>query len=333
MTERGQVGSWDVRLRERWNALWPRRKVLHRHLPVVGEYFVRRELLQRYENAFGRPPRLDPPVTFNERIIHRLLYDRDPRLKILCDKLAVRRFIGERVGTEHVVPTLGTWRHAEDIAWDSLPEAFVLKPSQSCGHIEFVSGPQDRDIPRLTAQARHWLRIDYFDGSCEWGYRGLPRALLAEPLLQSVDGRPPVEAQVFTFSGRAALIRMLFGRKWRPGRRDASFDVTGRRVAVATHLLPMPYTLSDGLRQALIDIAERLSEGFNSLRVDFFIVGAEIMVGELTAYTYAGHGKWNPPELDEMLGRLWHTAPDASFLPDFVGEASLHHSDHVRAPP
>jgi hypothetical protein len=295
--------------------------VFLRRLPVIGEHFLRREVLRRYENAFGRPARVDPPVTFNEHIIHRILYDRDPRLKIISDKLAVRDFIHDRVGAEHVVPVLGTWRRAEDILWDCLPETFVLKPNHSCGHIAFVSGPQDRDTGRLTEEARRWLRLDYFDASCEWGYRDLPRVLIAEPLLQSPDGGLLIEAQVFTFSGRAALIRMLFGRKWVPGRRDACFDVTGRRVAVATGLAPREYTLTDALRRRLIDIAERLSESFSSLRVDCYIMGSLIAVGELTPYTYAGLGKWNPPELDEMLGRLWRAAPDASFLPDFNGRA------------
>jgi hypothetical protein len=327
MTERVQIAPWDARLREQWNALWPRRKALHRHLPVIGEYLVRKAVLRRYESTFGRPARVDPPVTFNEHITHRLLYDRDPRLKIINDKLAVRQFIRDRVGAEYVMPTLGVWRRAEDIRWDRLPETFVLKPNHSCGLHAFVTGPQDRDAGRLINEARHWLRHDYFDNSFEWGYRGLPRAVIAEPLLQSPDGGTPFEAQVFTFSGRAALIRMLFGRKWVPGRRDAFFDATGRRVAAATHLVPRVYTLTDALRQNLIDISERLSEGFSSLRVDCYVIGTTITVGELTAYSYSGLGKWNPPELDEMLGRLWRTAPDASFLPDFDHKAAnLDHS-------
>jgi hypothetical protein len=321
MTELVQTSPSKIRLRHRLIALWPRGKVLLRRLPVVGEYFLRKEVLRRYRNVFGRLPRLDPPVTFNEHITHRMLYDRDPRLKIINDKFAVRQFIHDRIGAEHVVPTLGAWRRAEDILWERLPEAFVLKPNHSCGHIAFVSGPRDRDIRRLSEEARRWLRLDYFDASCEWGYRDLPRVVIAEPLLQSPDGGPPVEAQVFTFAGRAALIRMLFGRKWVPGRRDACYDVAGRRVAVATRLAPREYTLTNTLRRRLVDIAERLSEGFSSLRVDCYVVGNAITVGELTPYTYAGLGKWNPPELDEMLGRLWRTAPDASFLPDFITEA------------
>src|SRR5262249_39136867 len=61
----------------------------------VEELQIRYYLLKRYRSTFGVFPRLNPPVSFNERILHRLIYDRDPRLRIVSDKLAVRGFIEE----------------------------------------------------------------------------------------------------------------------------------------------------------------------------------------------------------------------------------------------
>jgi hypothetical protein len=66
----------------------------------------------------------------------------------------------------------------------------------------------------------------------EWAYRGLPRRVLAEPFLYSSNGWAAPEAQVYTFSGKAALINILVGTKRSPERRGCWFDVTGRRVAV-----------------------------------------------------------------------------------------------------
>ena len=72
------------------------------------------------------------------QILHRIIYDRDPKLRIVCDKVAVRRLIEERVGVEYVVPLLGVWQRASEIPGIRLPQKFVLKPSHSSGPFAIV---------------------------------------------------------------------------------------------------------------------------------------------------------------------------------------------------
>jgi TupA-like ATPgrasp len=273
-------------------------------VPLIGDILVRRALLSRHRKRFGALPRLDPPTTFNEHMLFRILYDRDPRLKVICDKIAAKNFISTRVGSEYVVPLLGAWGHPREIAWSSLPEKFVLKPSHSSGPFEIVRGAADRDIEGLTAKAKKWLRDDYFDVSLEWGYRGIPRCVLAEPLLMSSLGSQPVEAHAFTFFGKVALIRLLAGRKLTPGRSDSWYDVAGRRLAIKADLPSANVMLAESSRADMIAIAERISEGFSSLRVDFYLTGDGLKVGELTPYSFSAKAEWDPPKLDEQLGRL-----------------------------
>jgi hypothetical protein len=273
-------------------------------VPLIGDTLVRTALFSRHRKKFGTLPCLDPPKTFNEHMLFRILYDRDPRLKVICDKIAVKQFISSRVGSKYVVPMLGAWKHPGEIAWNSLPEKFVLKPSHSSGHFEIVPGSADRDIERLTAKAKKWLRVDYFDLSLEWGYRGIPRRVLAEPLLESPLGGPPVEAHVFTFSGKVALIRLLVGRKLTPERSDAWYDVAGRRLAIKADLPSANIMLPEESRPDIIAIAERISADFSSLRVDFYLTRDGLKVGELTPYSFSAKAEWNPPQLDEKLGRL-----------------------------
>ena len=106
-----------------------------RRAPVIGPWLIHAALVRRHAGIHGAAPRLDPPVTFNEHILHRILFDRDPRLKVLNDKLAVRDFIRARVGDAYVVPLLGVWRDPALVEWDRLPMPFVLKPNHSSGPI------------------------------------------------------------------------------------------------------------------------------------------------------------------------------------------------------
>ncbi|RAI45133.1 ATP-grasp fold amidoligase family protein [Rhodoplanes roseus] len=289
--------------------------------PLVGPRVVRRRLAACYEVQFGVAPHLDRPVGFNERILHRILFDRDPRLRIICDKHAAKAFILDRVGPDLVVPTLGLWRRPEDIDWDRLPERFVLKPTHTSGPVALVRDPAERMPVALVAAARQWLATDYFDVSLEWGYRGLPRRLIAEPLLLGPDGGAPVEALVFTFSGRARLIRLLRGRKGTAEERNAWFDATGRRLAIPANLPDADIPLAENDRAAVVALAERLSQGFSSLRVDVYLGAAGPMIGELTPYSNAGRLAWGSAEIDRMLGGLWDPDFDVACLPAQAGPA------------
>src|SRR5205814_7670003 len=129
--------------------------------------------LKSYQKTFGVFPRLNPPVSFNERILHRNIYDRDPRLRIVNDELAVRGLIEERVGKEYVVPLLGVWECPREIAWHMLPKKFVLKPSHSSGPFAIVDRSVGVNMEKLTAEAEEWVGYDYFERLFQWGYRGI----------------------------------------------------------------------------------------------------------------------------------------------------------------
>lgn len=250
--------------------------------------------------------RLDPPVGFNDRIIHRLLYDRDPRLKIVCDKLAVREMIRDRLGATYLIPLLGTWNDASEIDWQSLPAQFVLKPTHSSGPIAIVPDHVERAPEKLAEMARDWLRHDYFDRSLEWGYRDLPRRLMAEALLRGPDGRAPVEAHVLTFGGQVALIRILTGTKATPTRRNDWFDRDGTRLDnFSGEVEQSGISLNQRDIEAIVTAAERVSAAFDHIRVDMYLTDNGLKIGELTPYHGAGLTVWRGTAQDEVLAAAW----------------------------
>lgn len=284
-------------------------------LPVFGRLFAALELRRRYIRVIGQPPNLLRPRTYSEKLTHLVAFDRDPRLKILCDKIAAKDFIAARVGPAHNVPLLGVWDKPEDIDWNRLPARFVLKPNHACKQVALVRDAAGRDPARLVAAAREWLATDYFDRTCEWGYRDLPRRLLAEPLLRPAAGSTALEAQLFTFGGRTALIRLMTGERGTASLAECWFDARGRRLAVTKKGKPVPATLDDDCRQRLVELAGRLSAGFRHLRVDFYLTDDGIRVGELTPYTSGGRPLFKPASIDGTLGRFWDGDFDWDSLP------------------
>jgi hypothetical protein len=308
--------KYDDNLSPNWNAVYmplPAEQLMNA-LADVSQW----RLVFRHKVMFGTWPRLSPPISFNEHILHRIMYDRDPRLKVICDKIALRQFVQDMVGSKYNVPLLGVYEHPKEIDWQTLPEKFVLKPSHASGAFRIVDQSLGVNKDDLSKLAEQWLIHDYFDVSLEWGYRGLPRRLLVEPFLQSSSGTQALEIEIFTFAGRAALINVINGMKFTRDRRHAWFDVTGRRIQVDMGYPTANLTIQSDIVRSAVDLAEFVSADFSSLRVDLYLTSDGLKIGELTPYTNGGATKWNPRTLDELLGMLWKPDFDLSIIPDFT---------------
>ena len=328
LAELRQVAAWHRSLlrplRWAWHRALPMRRVVARargrvpgppaaarlrpwmmDLPVIGPLVLKREMTRRYILFHGQPPQLDPPRGFNAHMINRILHDRDPRLKVFSDKLAIRPLIRDALGEAVLPPLLGAWDNPSEVPWDRLPLPFVMKPSHASGLIFVVRNPEEVVPNHLADIAGNWLERDYYDTSFEWGYRGIPRRLLIQPLFRGPDGDTPAEAQVFTFGGRASHIRVFTGGRDNDRRRDNWFDRQAARVPMRLSSPMGDYVLDPALAPRLIAMAETMAKGHIHVRVDFLLTDAGPLLNELTTYTFAGATPFNPPEMDLVFGRLW----------------------------
>jgi hypothetical protein len=144
---------------------------------------------------------------------------------------------------------------------------------------------------------------------------------MAEPLLKAPDGGVVQELNVFTFGGKAALIRVYKGRKLTAERRDGWFDVDGRQLAIrANHVESGVFALPEPIRREAIEVAQAVSAGFSHLRVDFYMASSGLKIGELTPYSWGAQCRFTPPELDFELGKLWQSV-DTTHIPTYEPSA------------
>lgn len=85
-----------------------------------------------FEN--GEHLHLSNPQTFQEKIQWLKLYRRKPIFTTMVDKLAVKDYVKNLIGEEHVIPTLGVWNNFDEIDFDELPDKFVLKTTHGGGN-------------------------------------------------------------------------------------------------------------------------------------------------------------------------------------------------------
>lgn len=249
-------------------------------------------------------PDLDRPRTFNERVQHRKLHDRDPRMARLADKLAVKAAVAEAIGAEWVTPTL--WTGDALPAEPCWPTPFVVKSRHGCNQIAIVrDDPTTRDWAALRRRSRRWMRQAYGSWLDEWLYRGIPRGLIVEPFVGD-DGVLPIDYKLFAFAGRIDFIQVHLDRATR--HRWLVFDRDWRRVSAPTGDPdpPSPASLAQ-----MIAGAEVLSRGFDFVRVDLYEARGRPRFGELTFYPGSGLHRFDPVALDRVMGDHWSAARTA----------------------
>jgi len=171
-----------------------------------------------------------------------------------------------------------------------------------------VREESDRDPSHLIEQARDWLADDYFDISLEWGYRDLPRQVIAEPLLLGPDGGAPTEVEVFAFGGKAKLLRVLVGGKLAPNPPEIMLDLEDSALRFHLDAEESEATVSKQDLLSIVQATERVAAGFVHVRVDFYLTCTGLRIGKITPYNRAGHANWGSGSWNYKLGKHWEAA-------------------------
>lgn len=283
---------------------------------VINLLPKRVQLATLYRKVNGAPPDLRSPRLLSEKILHRILTDRDPLLKVFCDKVAAKEWIKARLGPGHTPPTLAVVDSVDALQTLDLPERWMLKPSHGSGWYRLVDTAHPLDAAALE-QARRWLSTDYAGTFQEWGYKDLPRRLMAEELLTYAGGQC-TEVSAFCFHGRVRALR-LFRKGPPPGALPGSPAPPSRskECFLDETLYPLPVVrphhdhcpeLADADPQqiaAFLALTGELSSAMPFVRVDGYLSDKGPLVGELTPYPGAGVMYQLPRQWDAWFGAFW----------------------------
>ena len=55
----------------------------------------------------------------------------------------------------------------------------------------------------------------------------------------------------------------------------------------------------------MLEVARKLAQGFDYIRIDLYAFADKIYIGEMTHYPGSGMEKFTPIEFDFELGKLW----------------------------
>ena len=279
-------------------------RVMRRQDELLDPALYAHALTNWYQNETGEILNLDNPQTYNEKIQWLKLYDSSELKSRLMDKVRVRDWVAERIGPEYLVDLYGVYRTADEIDFEALPDAFVLKANHGSGWNAIVKDKGTVDLGALKAKANLWLKADYaFSNGFELAYSSIPRRLLVEELLTTANGDLP-DYKVWCFAGHAHYIEYISGRGVNPTAVFFTCDWIPAGFCTEYRENKCPVPAPDNLDE-MIRLAETLAEGFAHVRVDLYrLDDGSIKFGEMTFSTSSGAIRWNPPEADLAMGQL-----------------------------
>jgi hypothetical protein len=255
--------------------------------------------------ATGVWPRLHPPRTLNEKLCWRKAYLwRDARARDLlartADKVECRDYVAKKVGSQYLTRDFHWAADSRDLPFNELPNRFVVKASHGSTWCHFVQDKDREDIEALHQKCDRWLATTWGEFAGEWWYALSSRKILAEEYLDDGSGGPPRDFKIFVMRGKVAMIQLDFDRHIEHKRN--LYDPQWRQLpTMLAHDCGPPCSRPANLDE-MLTIAGRLGEEFDFVRVDMYLIGSRIVVGELTHCPGSGWEKFSNPEIDLWLG-------------------------------
>jgi hypothetical protein len=231
-----------------------------------------------------------------------MLYDRDPRIPPMVDKIAAKEQMASRFGRDFIIPTLATFSTEAEVDFAALPYPCVIKPNHASGFNVFLK-ERAADEGSVRRKLGRLLRYRHERSAEEWAYSQIPPRLLVEPFIEGGE-HGLVDYKFHTFAGRVFSVqvdmarytdhrRSFFDPQWKP----MPFELLYPR---ADYKISPPSTLEEMIR-----CAEQIGEGFSYVRVDLYEIEGKVKFGEATFYPGAGLEVFKPREFDAIFGEQW----------------------------
>ena len=138
-------------------------------------------VVKRYQNVFQRKPNLNNPVTMNEYLTWRKLFDRDPLLPRCSNKYRVREYVANKIGKTYLVPLLAAADSVDKIDFDKLPNRFVIKINHGSGQNIIVKNKQHEDLEAIKVRLHYWMKRSHYYNNREWQYKAVSYTHLTLP--------------------------------------------------------------------------------------------------------------------------------------------------------
>lgn len=291
---------------ENWKDIFNRCKKNRRKIIFNPFYSKKQFISELYKKQLDKELNFNSPTGFNEK--QNLLKLNDSAMQDYhkyADKYLVRDYVAKKIGKKYLVPTYFYTKKLKVSDLEKLPNGFVLKATNGSGTNYIVEDKSKEDLQAVVKYLNWLSKLKYGYLWGEFYYNKIKPGIIAEKLLLDKKGNIPDDLKCYCFkdnSGERRKVlyvervigderrRIMFNEKWQPVDYGGGFGKLDAKVKK-----PSNY-------QEILHIIDKLSEDFNFVRVDLFILKDKVYFGELTFVPTAGYMQLNDEETNQLWG-------------------------------
>lgn len=258
--------------------------------------------------AYHKILNVKDPQYFGEKMQWIKMYADLDQYSKYADKYAVREYVREKIGAEHLIKMIGVYDNAEEIPFETLPMRFALKVNHGCGYNIICKDKNNLDIDKTKGQLNKWLKEDYAAIKGEEQYRNIKRKIICEEYMEDSSGGL-LDYKLFCFNGKVGMIEVCFDR-FTDFKIDF-YDVNWNKLPILSGDPQKGHKNNDipidkpECADKLVELAETLSKPFPFVRVDLYVVSGQVYFGELTFISGSGSDPFYPlPEDKKIASRI-----------------------------
>lgn len=260
----------------------------------------------QYKDVFGKEINLQKPQTFNEKLQWLKLNDRKDIYTTMADKYEVKKYVGNIIGEEHIIPTLGIYDKFEEINFEKLPDQFVIKCTHDSGSVIICRDKNEIDKRKLRKEINKNLKNKFFYIAREWCYKNIKPRIIIEKYMEDKKNKEMTDYKFYCFNGVPKYLYVSKGLENHMTAKISFFDEN-------YNFAKFKRTDYKGFEEKpekphqfekMKELSEKLAEGIPFVRVDFYEVNGIIYFSEFTFFPCGGYMPFDPIEYDSILGDL-----------------------------
>ena len=259
-----------------------------------------------YKYIMNKKIDLSNPLTFNEKLQWLKLYDRNPEYTKMVDKYEAKKYVGNTIGKEFTIPTIGIYNRFDDIYFESLPTQFVIKCTHDSGGLVIVKDKTKLDIKSARKKIKKSLKRNYYYCGREWPYKNVKPRIIIEKYMANDKQKELVDYKFFCFNGDPKFLYVSEGLSDHSTAKISFADMNYKK----TEFYRKDYKPFDKLPEKPInfekmkELAKKLAKDIPFIRVDFYEIEGKVYFGELTFYPCSGFLPFEPEKWDRKLGDM-----------------------------
>lgn len=263
-----------------------------------------------YYYRHGYFPQIKRPRTFNEKINHRKRYSKNLLFCSCSDKIEVKNYVSKIIDNKYIIPTISIHNeiHEKDII-----EAFnkygpiVVKTNHDSGGVFIINSLKD-DLSHIIEEIN--TRLKFKHGAIlneQWYVDIRPMVLIEQKLLGDTS-----DYKFHMFKRKDNTFNIVL-------QIDIDRDGNHTRTLYDENFIWLPFSLEKPCIHnnfekpknfdLMINLAKKLAEPFNYVRVDLYNIDGKIYFGELTFSHGSGNEVFSTKGHDMWMGKLWELDP------------------------